>query len=70
MNIGLFSPEISVAFTLAPKIVYSPMALSPAFASKICARVVPGRVQSAADAAKLEKLHVYNGVSGSFGCSF
>src|SRR6266496_4273230 len=58
MPCGRLSPEISAGSTVAPKVVYSPIVPVSKFATKICApRIVPGMAQSAADAAKPERIN-------------
>ena len=53
---GLFSPEISDAFTVAPEVVYSPIVPAPKFVSKICPRLVAGMTQTVADATKPKRI--------------
>ena len=58
MPCGSLSPEISAGSTVAPEVVYSPIVPVSKFATKICApRIVPGMAQSAADAAKPERIN-------------
>src|SRR5438046_7554099 len=58
MPCGRLSPEISAGSTVAPEVVYSPIVPVSKFATKICApRIVPGMAQSAADAAKPERIN-------------
>jgi hypothetical protein len=57
MPIGLISFKASVGFTVAPEVVFLPIAPVEVSATKICAQVVPGMAQSATDATKPERLN-------------
>jgi hypothetical protein len=57
MPCGRLSPETSVGSTVAPEVVYSPIVPVSKFVTKICAGIVPGMAQSAADAAKPERVN-------------